>query len=91
MKGRKGGDPMSDRKSCRIFAGILELLARDCSDDRKALAREVVRMSREYDFSLGDTGADDAGIALGVARRGIDPRYPGDGEMTLWLGEDYEE
>lgn len=82
---------MSDRTSCEIFAQVLELLARDCSDDHKVLAREVLKLSLQYDFSPCDMDADDAGIALGIARRGVDPQYPDDGEVTLWLGVDFAE
>ena len=76
---------MTDRTSAHTFAQIFRLLAEDPTDEHKRLAREIWKFSAECDFCGLDMRADDACLALGVARVGIDPDYPEDWQL-LWIG-----
>ena len=42
------------------------------------------KMSREYDFSEYQMEADEALLKLGLARKGVDPDYPEDGDVMLY-------
>ena len=59
---------MADRTAAKIFGRVFDLLARDPSDDHRALAREVAGWMRGYDFHPVQTGATEAMVALGAAR-----------------------
>jgi hypothetical protein len=83
---------MADRTSAEIFGSVFDLLAQNPTDEHKELARQIYQLARLYDFSDYQMGADDACLALGVARRGVNPDWPDSGEVTLWPGESgYEE
>ena len=77
---------MADRTSAEIFGNIFNLLAENPTDENKLLAQRIYKMII-YDFSDCQMYADEAGLILGIARKGINPRYPEDGEVILWLGE----
>ena len=78
---------MADRTSAGVFGEIFCILAEDPSDEHKKMARRIFELSRGYDFSPYQMGADAACQKLGLVRRGVDPRYPEDGTTHLWLGE----
>lgn len=78
---------MADRTSARIFGSILELLSEDPNEDHKELARNIMRLGREYDFSPEMMHADEACLKLGIIRLGIHPRYPNEWIMRLYFGE----
>ncbi len=75
---------MTDRTSAALFGKIFELLAKNPTDEHKAIAKEVFAYTGDYDFSYYQMDADDALMALGLARKGIDTRYPEDGETILY-------
>ena len=78
---------MADRTSAAIFADIFEELAKDEPIDRIAFAKRMWAASRGYDFSPYQMSCDDALIKLGLARKGIDPKYPEDGETIIYGDE----
>lgn len=75
---------MADRTSAGIFGDIFKELAKDEPIDRVAFAKKVWEWSQGYDFSEYQMDCDDALLKLGLARRGIDPRYPNDGESIIY-------
>lgn len=75
---------MADRTSAGLFAKIFELLAQNPTDEHKRIAQEIYSYTGEYDFSDYQMGADEACLTLGIARKGIHPDYPEDGEMILF-------
>lgn len=44
-------------------------------------------LTGNYDFSPYQIGEDDALVKLGLARRGVDPEHPDEGETLLYKGE----
>lgn len=78
------GVSMADRTSASLFAEIFRMLACDEPPDRKALAKKFWDESANYDFSPYQLYCDDALIKLGLARRGVDPEFPEDGETILY-------
>lgn len=80
---------MSDRTSAYLFARMFKYLARTPDEpEARKFARELMRESREYDFSNDQMGCDNALIKLGVAAKGIDPDDPDEHERVLYMGED---
>lgn len=76
---------MADRTSAGIFGEIFAYLAsQPQSEQRDAFALRCWSFTSDYDFSSYQMGADDALITLGLARRGIDPDYPDEGETLLY-------
>jgi hypothetical protein len=59
---------VADRTAADIFGHVFELLAEDPTEANKALARRLWPKRRAYDFHPRQMGADDALIALGLAR-----------------------
>lgn len=78
---------MSDRSSAGIFAMVFKLLAKNPTSENKAEARKFFKKSMEHDFSPYQMYADKACLALGIARKGVDPDYPDDGVRVLWPGD----
>ena len=78
---------MADRTSAGLFGQIFEILAQNPTDEHKEIARRIYQLASGYDFSDCQMDADDACLALGIARRGIDPEYPDDDECILWPGD----
>jgi hypothetical protein len=83
---------MSDRTSASLFADIFKILADHVppGDERDALARRIWASTRDYDFSPYQMYADESLISLGLARRGVNPDWPDEGEVTLY-GPDGDE
>lgn len=79
---------MADRTSAGLFAKIFELLAKNPTDEHRAMAREIWSFTGEYDFSPYQMSADDSLIALGLARVGVNSRYPEDGVVILYPSDD---
>ena len=77
---------MSDRSGAYLFSRIFKLVDEHVTDEkeRKKLAREFWKETRDYDFSYYDLDCDDVLIRLGLAKKGVNPRYPEDGEVTLY-------
>lgn len=67
---------MADRTSAGVFGKIFELLAKNPTEENKAMALEIWPLQWEYDFNEYQMYADDALIKLGLAKKGIDSRYP---------------
>lgn len=78
---------MSDRTSAAIFGEIFDLLADNPDERNKAIARKIWGKIGEYDFSPYQMGSDRALLRLGIAKMGIHPRYPDDGEIVLYGDE----
>lgn len=74
---------MSDRGSAEIFSSMFTMLAEDPTPQHRALARRLWTSSQHYDFHPMQMECNEALIRLGLARRGIDPEYPDEGETTL--------
>lgn len=79
---------MADRTSAALFGKIFELLAKNPTDENKKIALEIWPFRSEYDFNEYQMDADDSLQILGLAKIGIDPRYPEDGETVLYAGYD---
>ena len=77
---------MADRTSAALFGKIFELLAKNPTDEHKAMAKEIWPLTNDYDFSEYQMNADGSLIELGLAKEGKDPLS---GEDTL-LYADYE-
>jgi hypothetical protein len=77
---------VADRSSAYLFARIFGLIDQHVHDaeTRQKLAREFWRESHAYDFSPYQMSCDEVLMKLGLARRGVDPDYPEDGEATLY-------
>ena len=76
---------MADRTSAYIFGEIFrDIASMPALPIRSRLAKEYWKMSREYDFSEYQMEADEALLKLGLARKGVDPDYPEDGDVMLY-------
>ncbi len=78
---------MADRTSADIFGRIFTLLASEGPNhDKEDLAKEIWDIAQDYDFDPSQMSCDpDTGIMLGLCKKGINPEYPQDGEVYLWL------
>lgn len=75
---------MADRTSARLFGKIFELLAKNPTEEHKAIAKEIFAETGGYDFSNYQMDADEPLIALGLAKKRIDPKYSEDGEVVIY-------
>lgn len=75
---------MADRTSARLFGRIFELLAKNPTEEHKRIAKEIFSETRDYDFNNYQMNVDDELIKLGLARRGVDPKYPDEGEVIIY-------
>lgn len=75
---------MADRTSARLFGKVFELLAKNPTQEHKDIAKEIYSETSEYDFSKYQMDADESLIALDLARKGVDPDYPSEGETILY-------
>lgn len=75
---------MADRTSAHLFGTIFRLLAKNPTDEHKLIAREIYDLTGDYDFSNYQMDADEELITLGLARMGVDPEYPQEGEVVLY-------
>ena len=82
---------MADRTSAALFGAFFERLAETPDERSRELATWLWGQSRGYDFNDYQMDADEALVALGLARRGVDPEYPDDGETMLYGPETKEE
>ena len=76
---------MADRTAAYLFGSIFDLIdVHVPKDEQKKIALEYWKQSRAYDFSPYQMGVDETLIRLGLACKGVDPRYPDDGETVLY-------
>lgn len=77
---------MADRSSAYLFARIFGLIDEHVHDakTRQKLAFEFWAESRSYDFSPYQMDCDEILMKLGLARRGVDPDYPSEGDTMLY-------
>jgi hypothetical protein len=75
---------MADRTSAGVFGGIFKLLAENPTEEHKRMAKTISSMTKEYDFSPYQMYADDDLIKLGLAKLGVDPKYPDEGEVVIY-------
>ena len=75
---------MADRTSAALFGKIFSLLAKNPTDEHKAIAKEIFSYTGEYDFNNYQMEVDKELIILGLAKMGIDPKYPEDGETVIY-------
>lgn len=75
---------MADRTSARLFGEIFQLLAENPTEENKLIALKIYDKAGEYDFSWYQMDADESLVTLGLAKRGIDPDYPEEGETILY-------
>lgn len=75
---------MADRTSAGLFGMFFDLLAENPTDEHKAIARKVWPERRNYDFADYQMDCAASLVALGLARKGVDERYPEDGETTIY-------
>lgn len=80
---------MSDNTSARIFSNIFDLLAKNPTQDKKEMAKEIWKLAFGYDFYPPAHFDPKSMIKLDLAKRGVDPSYPEDGEQVLYEGIDY--
>lgn len=60
---------MSDRTSAEIFAIIFEELAKNPTEEHKAIARKIWPKRTQYDFSDYQMYCDEALVKLGLAAK----------------------
>lgn len=75
---------MADRTSASLFGTVFKLLAENPTDEHKTMAGKLWPLTRDYDFSPYQMYCDEALITLGLARMGINPEWPEDGEVVLY-------
>jgi hypothetical protein len=75
---------MADRTSAALFGKVFTVLASDPTPQHKQWARELWSQTLEYDFTPYQMDCDEALQVLGLAHKGIDPRYPEDGEGIMY-------
>lgn len=59
---------MADRTSAGLFSTVFTLLAKNPTDEHKAIAKEIWPLIDEYDFSEYQMECDEALISLDLAR-----------------------
>jgi hypothetical protein len=59
---------MADRTSAEIFGNIFEILAKNPSEEHKAMALEIWPLSTAYDFNNYQMEADEALLKLDLAK-----------------------
>jgi hypothetical protein len=75
---------VSDRTSAGIFGLVFEHLAKQPDERAKKFAAVMWKEATNYDFDYRQMYVDEALIELGLAKRGVDPDYPEDGETVLY-------
>jgi hypothetical protein len=75
---------MADRNSAEIFGTLFEFISQDPMIPRHELAEKLWSMAQQYDFSWCQMDCDAHLIKLGLAKVGIDPEYPEDGEGIIY-------
>jgi hypothetical protein len=77
---------MADRTSAYVFALIFRELA--LLPEGRDIAKRIWGHTMKYDFSQYQMECDEALISLGLARRGVDPDYPDEGETVFYADAD---
>lgn len=77
---------MADRTAAGLFHDVFNLVAEHVpeSESRNEMAQRFWGLTRDYDFSPYQMYCDDALLTLGLARRGVDPEWPENGEQILY-------
>lgn len=75
---------MADRTSAELFGMMFEKLASNPTDEHKVWALELFERTKNYDFNEYQMDADSALETLGLARKGVDPEYPDEGEVWIY-------
>ena len=75
---------MADRTSASLFGKIFDLLAKNPTEENKSIAAEIYQMRNGNDFSNYQMYCDESLIKLGLAKMGINPKYPEDGEVVIY-------
>lgn len=75
---------MADRTSARVFGSIFSLLAKNPTEEHKAIAKGIWPLTGEYDFSHYQMNVDASLIELGLAKCGPDPLS---GEETILFAD----
>lgn len=75
---------MADRTSAEVFGLVFEMLAKKPTDENKEMARQLWKKTDGYDFGPSQMDCDAALKKLGLARKGVDPDYPEDGETMVY-------
>lgn len=78
---------MADRTSAVIFGDIFNMLAEEPTEKNKEMANKIFDKTYDYDFSNYQMYADESLEKLGLAKKGIDPDYPEDGEIIIYKGD----
>jgi len=78
---------MADRTSAGLFGDIFRMLAEEPTEKNKEIASKIFDKTYNYDFSNYQMDADEALEKLGLAKKGIDPDYPMDGEVYIFKGD----
>ncbi len=80
---------MADRTSAEIFGNVFTYLAKQKpSQERDDFALAMWKSSHGYDFSTYQMYVDEALTKLGLAKHGVDPEYPDDGETIFYAESD---
>lgn len=74
---------MADRTSARVFGKAFMLLAEEPFDKQRVIDL-LWKETRGFDFSPYQMCCDEALMKLGLARKGVDPDYPSEGETILY-------
>lgn len=75
---------MADRTSAGIFGKLFNLLAENPTDEHKGIAKQMFNEIGNYDFSEYQMYADESLIKLNLAHKGVDSKYPEDGEVIIY-------
>lgn len=75
---------MADRDSAWIFGLVFTRLATAPTPQHVRWAKDLWRKSFDYDFSPEQMCVDPALQKLGLAKKGVDPEYPDDGQVWLY-------
>lgn len=76
---------MSDKDSAAMLSELFLILSKfPPSEMRSEIATWAWEMTKGRDFHPSDMQTDEELTLLGLARKGIDPCYPEDGETTLY-------
>lgn len=79
---------MADRTSASIFSQLFVMLAEEPTDSNKEMANKIYKLSYGYDFHHCQMDCNDELIKLGLAKIGIDPEYPEEGEVIIYRGKE---
>lgn len=74
---------MADRTSAEIFGRFFKEAARQ-GEIARPMVQFMWSLSKNYDFDPSQMECDRALIKLGLASRGVDPRFPEDGKVVRY-------